>query len=273
MASYTPPYGRKFDRAERHIEALEAIVAAFVERHPYEVRQTVVDGGEVNSFHFTDDPDPDIPLIVGDILFNLRSGFDHVIAALVKPAHRRNVLFPILHQPVWDIPHQVGENTVLTKERERWDGLVKRLAHPEAIDVLKAVQPLDSRAQPPMMHPLDVLNWLSNVDKHRQLSVVLTGLDKARSRLVMRGSGRIVDAEQIIPESSKARSPFTGIGNGALLPTDPSVKYVKLRGEAVVVVVINQERGNIRVPKELRMILDWLRSEVLAPLTPYVHSA
>jgi hypothetical protein len=89
----------------------------------------------------------------------------------------------------------------------------------------------------------------------------------------MRGSGRIVDAEQIIPESSKARSPFTGIGNGALLPTDPSVKYVKLRGEAVVVVVINQERGNIRVPKELRMILDWLRSEVLAPLTPYVHSA
>jgi hypothetical protein len=52
----------------------------------------VVDGREVNPFHFTEDPDPEIPLIVGDILFNLRSGFDHVIAALVKPSHRRNIL-------------------------------------------------------------------------------------------------------------------------------------------------------------------------------------
>jgi hypothetical protein len=111
------------------------------------VRQTVVDGREVNPFHFTEDPDPEIPLIVGDILFNLRSGFDHVIAALVKPSHRRNILFPILQQPVWDIRYNDGENTFLTKDRERWDGLVKRLVHPEAIDVLKAIQPLDSRAQ------------------------------------------------------------------------------------------------------------------------------
>jgi hypothetical protein len=47
-----------------------------------------------------------------------------------------------------------------------------------------------------MMHPLDALTWLSKVDKHRQLSVVLTGLDKARSRLV-RGSAQFVDAEQV----------------------------------------------------------------------------
>ena len=87
MVGETPPHGRQFDRAERHIEVLEAILFTFVQRHPYEVRQTVVDGREVNRFHFTEDPDPEIPLIVGDILLNLRSGFDHVIAALVKPLH------------------------------------------------------------------------------------------------------------------------------------------------------------------------------------------
>jgi hypothetical protein len=88
----TPPYSRKFHQAERHSEVLEAILSTFVQRHPYEVRQTVVDGPDVNRFHFTEDPDPEIPLIVGDTLFNLRSGFDHVIAALVKPSHRRNIL-------------------------------------------------------------------------------------------------------------------------------------------------------------------------------------
>jgi hypothetical protein len=30
----TPPYGRKFDQAERHIEVLEAILSTFVQRHP-----------------------------------------------------------------------------------------------------------------------------------------------------------------------------------------------------------------------------------------------
>lgn len=269
--STIPSYARKLYWADRHIARLDELVTEFAARHPYEVRQTMKAGREVNRFHFTERPHPDLQLIAGDVLANLRSGLDHLVTALVPRGKRREVLFPILHEPLWDLPFEEGENRAeRTIPRARWDGVVKRLIHPEAEQILRSLQPLTAYAQPPKMHPLDVLNWLSNADRHRQLTVVMTGLDDITANLVLRGGFGLVEAEPVQADTDDpALLPYTALGDGAVLPLDPSAKYIKLRGQVVVALKINGRRELIRVPRELRAISDWLKVYALEPLSKY----
>jgi hypothetical protein len=113
---------------------------------------------------FTDQPDPDIALIAGDVLYNLRTAFDYLVGSLVLPSERSKVLCPLLHEPVWDIPHSEGESNELTRNRAKWASLTGHIKSDEAVEILKELMPLDARTPPPKMHPLDLLNRLSNRD-------------------------------------------------------------------------------------------------------------
>jgi hypothetical protein len=185
-------FSRKMIRAAKHLDELNAILANFAERHPYEViRTTDRTGKHTHRFEYTEEPPQEIPLIVGDVLYNLRSGFDHLIGALVPRSQRSKVLFPIVTEPVWDMPPADGENEDLRRNREKWESLVRKIKHAEAVPILQGLQPLTSMRIPPLMHPLDILNKLSNKDRHQQLSVILSGLDKISVSLVMKRSGQI----------------------------------------------------------------------------------
>jgi hypothetical protein len=196
-------FSRKMIRAGQHLAELNAILAEFADRHPYEVtRTTDAKGKHTHRFEFTEEPSTDIPLIVGDILYNLRSGFDHLIGALVPRSKRSKVLFPLVTDPVWEIPRTAGENEDLSRSRDKWESLTRKIKHPEAISILQDLQPLTSKQRLPLMHPLDILNKLSNKDRHQQLSVILAGLDNAKVSLVMKGSGQVLRAND--PEFSRA---------------------------------------------------------------------
>lgn len=258
-------FSRKMIRASRHLTELDAILVDFADRHPYEVIRTRDRTGKyTHRFAFTEEPPQDIPLIAGDILYNLRSGFDHLIGALVPRSQRSKVLFPIVTEPVWDIPRTDGENEELRKNREKWESLVRKIKHPEAVPILQGLQPLTSKRIPPMMHPLDILNKLSNKDRHQQLSVILAGLDNARISLVMKGSGQI---HRVRVELS---GPYSGLANGAELPVNDDVAYVKIRGIAVAVIRFDAENTNILLPARLTQILEWILTEAIGPLYPYV---
>lgn len=58
---------------------------------------------------FTESPDPVWALMVGDILYNLRSCLDYLAGALNPPSVRSHVMFPIAHETIWDIPFADGE--------------------------------------------------------------------------------------------------------------------------------------------------------------------
>jgi hypothetical protein len=64
-------------------------------------------------------PDHRLPLIAGDVVYNLRAGLDHLACALVSVSDRSHVMFPILIESVWDIPVQDAENQQGTKNRQR----------------------------------------------------------------------------------------------------------------------------------------------------------
>ena len=152
--------------------------------------------------------------------------------------------------------------------RERSNSVVKRLIHPEAEVVLRAIQPLRSAAQPPLMHPLDVLNWLSNADRHRNLSLVMMGLDNASAKLVLRGGIGLVDAIEVEPDTDPTLAPYTALADGALLPLDPRAKYIKLRGDVVIGIKVRDETL-VRIPREFRTIADWLRANAFEPLANF----
>src|SRR5690348_11146047 len=119
-------FSRKMIRAGHHLIELNEILAAYSDRHPYEVRKTQHRKRKyTHRFHLTEEPPADVPLIVGDILYNLRSGFDHLIGALVPRSQRSKVLFPLLTEPLWDIPPSDGENEDTKNARRRWESLTR----------------------------------------------------------------------------------------------------------------------------------------------------
>jgi hypothetical protein len=138
--STEPSYVRKADWAEQHLLELSKRVLAFMASKPYEVTDPVEvkRGQHTARLVFTDQPDPDIALIAGDVLYNLRTAFDYLVGSLVPPSARSKVLCPLLHEPVWDIPHSEGESNELTRNREKWTSLTGHIKSDEAVEILKA---------------------------------------------------------------------------------------------------------------------------------------
>ena len=264
--SAEPSYLRKADWAEQHLMELGKRVLAFMASEPYEVTDPIEGkrGRRTARLVFTDQPDSDIALIAGDVLYNLRTAFDYLVGSLVTPSERSKILCPLLHEPVWDIPHTEGESTELTRNREKWESLARRVKSDEAVEILKDLMPLDARTPSPTMHPLDLLNRLSNRDRHRQLSVIAWGPGDARAKVVMKGSGEIRPAQ--FPDFDFT---YRGFRDGAGIPIDKNVAYVKLRGTPVVVMQVNDQWGNVLLPFGLRSILEWLRNKAISKLAPY----
>ena len=78
-----PDFLLKLSWAEQHLERLETEIRLFSDRNPYRTRK--VQKGKNKGLwimEFTEQPDPSWALMVGDILYNLRSGLDHLAAAL-----------------------------------------------------------------------------------------------------------------------------------------------------------------------------------------------
>ena len=103
--SSEPSYLRKADWAEQHLVELSRRVRAFMDSEPYEIADPVEDkrGKRAARLVFTEQADPDIALIAGDVLYNLRTAFDYLIGSLVAPSERSKVLCPILREPVWRV--------------------------------------------------------------------------------------------------------------------------------------------------------------------------
>ncbi len=174
------------------------------------------------------------------------------------------MLCPILREPVWEIPHVTTENKQRTKDRARWRSLARHIRSTEAITVLKELMPLDSRRDPPKEHPLDLINRLSNKDRHQRLPIITWGLGQVRAKVVLKGSGQIVPAE--IPGWDPAHR---GFKNNASIPVPDGVVYVKLRGTPVVLIRIGEERSNFIIPGVFWEMLNWLRMEAFPRLGPY----
>lgn len=111
---------RKIKRAEAHLADLKEAIDMWAGPHPYEVRTTPYRNRDAFHLAFTEDPiNTDIGIIAADLVYNLRSGLDHLAAALVPPKDRDSTYFPIFFHGVWE-PAAASDTEQQTKERGRW---------------------------------------------------------------------------------------------------------------------------------------------------------
>ncbi|ABS04339.1 hypothetical protein [Kineococcus radiotolerans] len=104
---------------------------------------------------------PRLPVLVGDVLTNLRGALDHALWAAVRahsgrPVKPNRVQFPI----------DTSERAFRAHAQE-----LQRLVRAEVWQLVEKVQPFQL-GEDATAHPLERLRWLSDVDRHRLAPVV-----------------------------------------------------------------------------------------------------
>lgn len=154
----------KLDRAGEHLQSLQHEIRRFDERRPYKISgEADANSGEYVLRIKPEEPDKRISAIIGDILSNLRPALDYLINALAidnsGKAHASNQF------PICDTPTAFqGELT-----KGRLTGLSARHAA-----LIEKRQPYTRRKAKLWLR---WLRDLSNPDKHRHLSVVLSHME------------------------------------------------------------------------------------------------
>ena len=203
-----PSYLKKLARAEQHFAELKVEIGRYADRTPYRIATTAKSGRRVHRLEFTSFPEnTDIGIIAADVVYNLRSGLDHLAAALVPRSYRSHVMFPIFWRGVWEDPVP-GEDKQRTKDRERWKTSTRKM-RPEAVDHLKTMQPREVGDHDRVVNFLSVLNRLSNTDRHKEFPLMVTALKRAVV------SWRDLNGRAIEGRDPAADDPDAGVNNEA----------------------------------------------------------
>ncbi len=169
-------YERKITRAERHLGEVHRIVAVYSEACPYTVTHGVEGKKHTHVYRLNilRQPPPRLPLIVGDLVHNLRSALDHVASNISK--NPIEAYFPLSERDLWpDDPSAVTDKKGLQRELAQWERLVEGLED-DAIAMFKKHMPSQNRpATSEYFNGLGALSCLYNSDKHREL-IVLKGV-------------------------------------------------------------------------------------------------
>ena len=99
-------------------------------------------------------------LLMGDFVHNLRAALDHAVWA-ITPAHIQETRPTEVAFPLYSTEKRY---TTWAKKREDWYGST-------VFDVLRSSQPFNAVGTG-KLHPLHILQFLSNTDKHQLLNIV-----------------------------------------------------------------------------------------------------
>jgi hypothetical protein len=165
----------KIKRAQKHLKDFYAACSEFVKTKPYTItKQPEKHQGRGIKIEFDPSP-PELGLIFGDFVHNLRSALDHVVRDLAFDyrdklprypgrSHGVRSAFPILtHGNQW-------ANTPGCQDGgfEKVCGIV-----PDAITAIERLQPYHAVGDVDWQ-PLTVLSRLDNRDKHRELNLAIS---------------------------------------------------------------------------------------------------
>ena len=170
----------KIERAKAHIRDLHELLERFFKTNPYEAVRSENDSkpGDLTYYlRIHQDPPPEIGLIVGDAIHNLRSSLDHLAVQLVEAgggAVTEGTCFPILSKP----PASAQELEARVKEKVQG-------ARKEAIALVAASEPYEGGNG----HPLWVLHRLDIRDKHHLVIPAWTGYRSFGLNLTFPGFG------------------------------------------------------------------------------------
>lgn len=178
MTDLLADYERKRARAETHFQTVNEAVRQFTEREIQLIPGRYDVDAAQYIFEFPTVPqDPNLALVVGDCIYNLRASLDYLISSLVLSTGEQDISrteFPIYS--FYTLPKNVHWDA-WASWWETSDTVAKKIAGtpPKTRAILKQLQPLNGvPAVDPNDHPLTFLQELSNRDKHRRLNLVAT---------------------------------------------------------------------------------------------------
>ncbi len=167
----------KLDRADKHLAEFEQLLAAYYSRRPMSL-----DGHFdpersqwVTTMAISEDPPPELSVVIGDIAHNLRSALDQLtwqLALVQTQEPYARTQFPIF--------------TDADDYKNHGARMVQSL-RPEHAAFIERLQPYHEAE--PEESLLYGLNRLSNVDKHREVHFANSALMGASLRIQMTGGG------------------------------------------------------------------------------------
>jgi hypothetical protein len=134
------------------------------------------------------EPDPQISLLFGDAVHNMRSALDHLVYELVASNQDRPAGVPN-HKTMFPICDTRTRFQTQAHRRGRITGVPV-----DACAVIERAQPFHRReaGQDHRVHPLWVLNQLDNIDKHRRLTLT-AGMPLGHQATITRADGTVSD--------------------------------------------------------------------------------
>jgi len=173
-------------------------------------------------------------------------------------------MFPIFWRGVWEDP-QAGANAQRTKDRERWASVIKGM-RPQAVELLKSMQPRERGANEEIVNFLCSINTLSNTDRHPQFPVVASALTGAVVRFT--------DANGLRKDGHdpRTRQAHYGLPDHAVIEgLPPGATNVEIIGTPAVTVRAGRPLRDMELLPDLAKTVERVREFTIAPLIPYLH--
>lgn len=220
----------KLYRAKRHFEEFEREASAWMNAGPGEMVFAPESTPQKTLYVYqSKKPVPArFGLIAGDFVQNLRSALDYLVWQLIlangKIPHETNTGFPVCKSP-----------SAFDKAKDR-----KLIGVPsEAITLIESLMPYPERQQGPAPQPIQVLDELTNENKHRQ--VLLPAL------------GTIFKPNEPVPFPHIELEVIRYRG-GESIPGERLLAYIAFQGGIV---------EGLEVTATLSAIMDWVGYDVL----------
>jgi hypothetical protein len=159
----------KLIRADEHLKALNNEVAVFLKIRPYEVvtKKDIPAGNLCAKVLYRHAPPDLLLMLIGDVLYNLRSALDHLAWSLAGIRADRFTEFPIFIDESRFRPTDNHGNPA------SGGGLGKMHNMPiPAQNIIELLQPYKGVHGLPESEPLWLLHQLGNEDKHRTINLV-----------------------------------------------------------------------------------------------------
>ncbi len=261
-------WGLKFDRAQEHLRDLKDEIGRYTDRHPYvaeRIPPTKKDGGVwTYVLRVTDQPDPRVAILAGDVVHNLRTSLDHLYVALTGDKGRD---FPIYDHDPWECDANGRLLPNRLEARKRFTATIAR-AKPRAKTIIKELQPY--RAGPDWYnHSIGAMRRLDNADKHRNLIPTTTGV--LNGLTTVSRHGQVIHTFQWKYTQDGAQVAKFGWASG----TEPSESEmdVHVRGTPCIATTVPEHK---EMAVEVVAIFDWLVAslpdQVYKPLEKWVRT-
>lgn len=244
---------RKLYRAATHLNSFRVEIGKYMDTGPYKINPHP---NAEKTFEVITMPPPDISIIAGEVLYQIRSALDYLAFALVKlnpfAIAAKDKWWKSCEFPLWSKPLAAGTTSLPQSKFERvLPGISAR-----AFTFIESVQPYHRKKCAAANH-LWLLGELSNIDKHRHLNIVITKLRKT---------------EVAISESGKPKFSIATLNHGAKIESPQG--YMQVKGSLLPLVTFDEsaiaEASQIPVDYVLQTCLSTVQNTIVPEFVQFL---